>query len=181
MSSLCQYILNQNGPVAPYTLQTVFNISLDNVYFELKKPENNLIVKTKLGYFVHKFVLLITSIDNLLKENWMVHVQDLEEIARDKKFLDYLHKSYVKDTKNAKLFLFALDNAQCVKRNTEYNIFNIQSLKAVATKHGFGGLNIEKIFAEYDNAFEDVEKLVETNALIATKTRVYCSSLAALP
>ena len=181
MISLAEYILAQEKPVAPYALQNLFGLSPEALQLQLDKPENHLVLKTKLGYCTHKYTTIIEEINNSLKEKWMIPFSDLCETANSPSFKDYLTLLTQQGTDNRRLFLFKQNNDWCIKKKTLYNIYNMPSLLAAASKHGLGGLNLEDIYSEYDDAFEDVETLVEEKKLIRTKTRVYSVSAAALP
>ena len=96
---------------------------------------------------------------------------DYDDFATTSEF-----KQYIKSNAD-KLFMFKLDKDLWLK-STAYNIYNIASMEKTAESFGFAGLNLEEIYAEYDNAFEDVEELIKTQKLIATKTRVYSALVA---
>ena len=170
MSSFEDFILRKNCPVAPYTLQSLFNVTLD----ELDNAEKNsrFVIKTKLGYFIHVYVKLVDDVLKMLDSQWAVSLNGLDDFATTSEF-----KQYIKSNAD-KLFMFKLDKDLWLKKSTAYNIYNIASMEKTAESFGFAGLNLEEIYAEYDNAFEDVEELIKTQKLIATKTRVYSALVA---
>ena len=79
MSSFEDFILKKIVKLPYYTLQSLFNVTLD----ELDNAEKNsgLFIKTKLGYFIHVYVKLVDDVLKMLDSQWAVSLNGLRRLC----------------------------------------------------------------------------------------------------
>lgn len=169
---LAEYLLAKGCNVSPFTVETFLSKHSSSVPLDTVTTHPH-IKKTRLGFYVHLFVLKSQRLAEILQKQISIHLDTFDKTAVFHAFLKEHAKQYnmfvYTNTKKTKTF---------VKLQTPYNIFNMQSLLLIAEQAGIAGLDIENVYSEYEAAYNDIAGLVEQNVLLRTKTRLYSAALA---
>ena len=169
LDKLAFFLLCKGAEVAPYVIDNY--CKQHGVKPLLNIEQHKYIVRTRLGFYVHTFVLERNALTAAVQKQTVVQLSKFCSTSLCQKYI-------IDNAQNFHLFVYSRKSELYVKSYTAYNIYSKRSLLAEAKKKGLKGLNLELVYSEYTAAFRHVAMLVKKNVLIQTKTRLYLAALA---
>jgi hypothetical protein len=169
------------GPTSPAVLAETTGIALADLM--VLANDHPLIVVDRRGFLRHTFSLLI----DVISKEAAVGVVDLAVFgtthlprAADRPgFVKHLHAVAACH----KLHVFTRAGGKRhvhVKRCTQYNVYDADSMASTIERRGIEGVNIEAMYKEYSTAYTDLTALVNAGTVFVNEMQAYAMS-AVLP